>query len=91
MPRAYKLSEEDRQRRRDNMRRVRASLSDEQIKAIASAGGKAKARLSRELAIEDEQWEAALARDPDKLKRMVEEALEDIKAGRSEPLDPDKL
>ncbi len=39
----------------------------------------------------DQRWEAALAKDPGKLERLADNALEDIRAGRSEPLDPDKL
>jgi hypothetical protein len=40
---------------------------------------------------EDERWEAALNRSPGKLQRLLEEAREDARAGRTEPLDPDKL
>lgn len=39
----------------------------------------------------DQQWDATLAKAPTKVERMAEKALEDIRAGRSEPLDPDKL
>jgi hypothetical protein len=39
----------------------------------------------------ERQWEAVLAKDPTKLERMVNKALEDVRAGRSEPLDPEKL
>ena len=40
---------------------------------------------------EDKQWETALSRSPEKLKRLLEEASEEARAGRTEPLDPDKL
>ncbi len=40
---------------------------------------------------EDEQWQAALARDPEKLQRLAEEAEQALRAGLTEPLDPDKL
>ena len=39
----------------------------------------------------DQQWDSTLATAPPKIERMAEKALEDIRAGRSEPLDPDKL
>ncbi len=39
----------------------------------------------------DERWEAAIARSQDALERLGDEALEEHRAGRSEPLDPDAL
>jgi hypothetical protein len=42
---------------------------------------------------DDRRWDAALA-DPangGKLSKLVNEALEDIREGRTEPLDPNKL
>jgi len=39
----------------------------------------------------DEQWDQAIARDPNKLKRLIEEARDDARAGRIEPLDIGKL
>jgi hypothetical protein len=39
----------------------------------------------------DERWEAAFARSQDALERLADEALEDYRAGRTEPLDPDAL
>lgn len=39
----------------------------------------------------DERWEAAFARSPDALERLANEALEEYRAGRTEPLDPDAL
>lgn len=39
----------------------------------------------------DERWEAAFARSQDALERLAEEALEEYRAGRTEPLDPDAL
>jgi hypothetical protein len=43
--------------------------------------------------IEDERrWDELFSRPPSgALKRMMDEALEDYRAGRTEPLDPDKL
>jgi hypothetical protein len=43
------------------------------------------------LAKDDKQWETALAQSSDLLDRLEKQALEDIIAGRTEPLDPDKL
>jgi hypothetical protein len=40
---------------------------------------------------EEKRWDAAFARSPEKLDRLEQQALDDIKAGRTEPLDPDKL
>ncbi len=40
----------------------------------------------------DRRWDELFSRPPSEaLKRMAEEALEDYRAGRTEPLDPDKL
>jgi hypothetical protein len=39
----------------------------------------------------DQQWDSTLATAPSKIERMAEKALEDIRAGRGKPLDPDKL
>jgi hypothetical protein len=39
----------------------------------------------------DERWEAAFARSQDALGRLADEALEEHRAGRTEPLDPDAL
>jgi hypothetical protein len=39
----------------------------------------------------DGRWEAAFARSHDALERLADEALEEHRAGRTEPLDPDAL
>jgi hypothetical protein len=39
----------------------------------------------------DERWEAAFARSQDALERLANEALEEHRAGLTEPLDPDAL
>ena len=39
----------------------------------------------------DERWEAAFAGSQDALERLADDALEEYRAGRSEPLDPDAL
>lgn len=39
----------------------------------------------------DERWEAAFARSQDALERLADEALEEYRADRTEPLDPDAL
>jgi len=39
----------------------------------------------------DERWEAAFARSQDVLARLADEALEEHRAGRTEPLDPNAL
>ena len=39
----------------------------------------------------DERWEAAFARSQNALERLADEALEEHRTGRTEPLDPDAL
>ena len=39
----------------------------------------------------DERWEAVFARSQDALERLADEAQEEYRAGRTEPLDPDAL
>jgi hypothetical protein len=39
----------------------------------------------------DERWEAAFARSQDALACLADEAREEHRAGRTEPLDPDAL
>ena len=39
----------------------------------------------------ENRWAEVLHKDPSKLKRLTEEALEEIRAGRVEELDPDRL
>lgn len=39
----------------------------------------------------DERWEATFAQSSTTLERLATEALEDHRAGRTEPLDPDDL
>ena len=39
----------------------------------------------------EEKWQEALTRDPGKLAKLADEALEEIRAGRSKPLDIDEI
>ena len=39
----------------------------------------------------EERWKELFAKDPSKLQRLAEQAREDIRQGRAEPLDPSKL
>ncbi len=39
----------------------------------------------------DERWEAAVAAEPGALERLDDDALAEHRAGRTRPLDPDKL
>jgi hypothetical protein len=43
------------------------------------------------LAKDDKQWDEAFAQSSNLLDRLEKQALEEILAGRTEPLDPDKL
>ncbi len=48
------------------------------------------AAILEELAA-DERWEKLLAQSPGALERLADEALAEHRAGRTKPLDPDKL
>jgi hypothetical protein len=39
----------------------------------------------------DKLWDASLAREPAALKRLADEALQEHRAGRTRPLDPEML
>jgi hypothetical protein len=39
----------------------------------------------------DERWEASLAASPGALEALADEALREHRAGRTKPLDPDRL
>jgi hypothetical protein len=39
----------------------------------------------------DKLWDASFARNPGALERLADEALEEHRAGRTRPLDPDGL
>jgi histidinol-phosphate/aromatic aminotransferase/cobyric acid decarboxylase-like protein len=39
----------------------------------------------------DQRWAAAFAGSQDALERLADEALEEYRAGRTKPLDPDAL
>jgi hypothetical protein len=43
------------------------------------------------LSKDDKQWDTAFAQSSNLLDRLEKQALEEILAGRTEPLDPDKL
>jgi hypothetical protein len=60
-----------------------AKLPERQQNALASA-------IFQELALE-EQWEATLESNLGALESLADEALADDKAGRTQPLDPEKL
>jgi hypothetical protein len=47
--------------------------------------------LLRALESDEKRWDAAFAQSGQVLDRLEAQALEDIKVGRAEPLDPDKL
>lgn len=42
-------------------------------------------------AADAQRWEAAFARSVETLDKMADEALAEYRAGRTDPLDPDKL
>lgn len=60
-----------------------ARLTPEQQDALA-------ALILAELEAEP-QWQAALHRTPGELGRLAREAVEEYRAGRTEPLDPDTV
>ena len=58
-------------------------LPDEDQDSIAAA-------ILEEVALE-RRWDASLRASGDALGRLADEALADLRAGHSEPLDPEKL
>ncbi len=48
-------------------------------------------RLIQAIESDARLWDALFARSVEKLDQLAEQALEDYRAGRTEPLDPDKL
>jgi aspartate/glutamate racemase len=68
------------------------------LKEVLEAVSRLPERDQEELAavilqeLEDEsRWEAAFEASQPQLKRLAEEAVEEYRAGRTEPLDPDAL
>jgi hypothetical protein len=39
----------------------------------------------------DAKWDAVIAKSPEKLKKLADKAWADHEAGKTEPLDPEKL
>ena len=62
---------------------IAASLPDREQDALAAA-------ILEEVAA-DERWEASLAASPGALESLADEALREHRAGRTKPLDPDRL
>jgi len=60
-----------------------AKLPPDEQDALAAA-------ILEEVAV-DGLWDAAFARKPAALEQLAEEALKEHRAGRTEPLDPDRL
>jgi hypothetical protein len=48
-------------------------------------------RLLELIESDEKRWDEAFARSGEQLDRLAEEALEDFRAGRTTPLDPEKL
>ena len=49
------------------------------------------ARLILEMIESDERWDRTFAVSQDKLARLADKVKEEIRAGKTEPLDPDLL
>ncbi len=60
-----------------------AQLPETDQEAVASL-------ILEELASE-RRWQQAFAKSPDALAKLAEEALEEYRAGKTQPLDPDRL
>jgi hypothetical protein len=66
-------------------------------KAVAKAQGLAPseqdalAKLILEEIENDAQWEAAVAKSPEKLRKLGDKAWAEYEAGLTQPLDPEKL
>ncbi len=63
--------------------RAAASLPDSKQDELAAA---IKAEIEAE-----EEWDRLLAESQDVLAHLADEALEEYRSGRTEPLDPEKL
>jgi hypothetical protein len=63
--------------------KIASRLPDDEQDALAAA-------ILEEVSLE-QRWDESLAGSRDALDRLADEALADHRAGRSEPLDPDKL
>jgi hypothetical protein len=48
-------------------------------------------RLLELIESDEKRWDEAFARSGEQLDRLAEDALEDFRAGRTTPLDPEKL
>lgn len=62
---------------------IASSLPDREQDALAAA--------ILEEVVADERWEASLAASPGALEVLADEALREHRAGRTKPLDPDRL
>ena len=60
-----------------------SKLPPEEQDALAAA-------ILEEVAV-DSLWDAAFARQPGALEQLADEALHEHRAGRTQPLDPDRL
>ena len=60
-----------------------SQLPDEEQDSLAAA-------ILEEVAVE-ERWDSSLSGSANELTQLADEALADLKAGRTEPLDPKKL
>ena len=64
--------------------RVSAELPDYEQDEIAR-------RLIAAVEDDNRRWDSVFALFPDRARRLADQALDDYRAGRTEPLDPDKL
>ncbi len=67
----------------DEVFREASKLSDAQQDALAEA---IRAEIEAEKA-----WDKSFAGSPDVLERLADEAIADHRAGRTTPIDPDKM
>ena len=64
----------------------------EEARKLSEEDQEALAYLMLEEIDSERRWDELFSRPPSPaLERMMEEALEDHRAGRTEPLDPDKI
>jgi aspartate/glutamate racemase len=66
----------------------------EAIEALSRLPEDEQEELAQVILLEIEtadKWDASFARSQDLLQRMAEEAMEEYRAGETEPLDPDKF
>ncbi len=62
-----------------------------QVSQLPEAEQDALAEAIRAEIVTEKEWESSFAGSPDVLERLADEAIADHRAGRTKPVDPDKM